>query len=356
MRYIFIVQGEGRGHMTQALTLAGLLRSRGHQIVKVLVGRSPERTLPDFFVRGIGAPVEQFESMNFLPSADNRKANMVGTVLLNSLNLPSYYPSIQFIREAVRTSSADVVLNFYELMAGMTYFFHEIDVPMISIGHQYLFMHRDFGLPRHKFPASYALDFFSRLTSVGSVKHLALSFREMEDDDEHDIIVVPPLLREEVYALETTDGDYLHGYMLNAGFAEDVLSWHKEHPEVPLHFFWDKRGADKVTKVDGTLSFHMIDDREFLSQMAGCHAYASTAGFESVCEAMWMGKPILMVPSHIEQEINAFDAQRSGAGIVSDKFDLSQLLEFSETYIPNENFRKWASQASELIIKELEEF
>ena len=37
----------------------------------------------------------------------------------------------------------------------------------------------------------------------------------------------------------------------------------------------------------------------------GCKAYASTAGFESVCEAMYLGKPILMVPAHIEQDCNA---------------------------------------------------
>ena len=86
MKYIFIVQGEGRGHMTQALTLAGLLRSKGHQIVKVLVGKSPSRKLPDFFMNGINAPVVQFESMNFMPSADNRKPSMVTTVLFNSFN------------------------------------------------------------------------------------------------------------------------------------------------------------------------------------------------------------------------------------------------------------------------------
>lgn len=45
--------------------------------------------------------------------------------------------------------------------------------------------------------------------------------------------------------------------------------------------------------------------------MAGCKAYASTAGFESVCEAMYLGKPILMVPAHIEQDCNAYDAKKA---------------------------------------------
>ena len=354
MKYIFIVQGEGRGHMTQALTLASLLRGRGHDVVKVLVGKSPSRKLPDFFVQEIGAPVRQFESMNFMPSADDRKPSMVGTVLFNSFNMHRYFPSIQLIRDEIRSSEADVVVNFYELLAGMTYFFYELDVPMVSIGHQYLFLHRDFGLPRHKYPGSMALDFFTKLTSVGSVKHLALSFRKMERDYEHNIIVVPPLLRPEVLGLESVEGDYIHGYMLNAGFAKDVREWHQTHPEVPLRFFWDNWDAGKVLKVDDTLSFYQIDDHEFLRQMAGCRAYASTAGFESVCEAMYLGKPILMVPSHIEQEINAFDAVRCGAGVSCDRFDLSRLKDFAEGFKPDPVFHEWVRSASEMIALELE--
>lgn len=49
--------------------------------------------------------------------------------------------------------------------------------------------------------------------------------------------------------------------------------------------------------------------------MAGCRAYATTAGFESICEAMYLGKPVLMVPAHIEQDCNAHDAMRAGAGL-----------------------------------------
>ncbi len=354
MRYLFIVQGEGRGHMTQALTLSKLLRGRGHEIVKVLVGKSPSRLLPDFFVKGMEAPIVQFESMNFMPSADNRKPSMVSTVLFNSFNMHKYYPSMKMIRDEIGSSRIDVVVNFYELLAGMTYFFHGSDVPMVSLGHQYLFLHKDFGLPHINYPGSRGLDFFTKLTSVGSVKHLALSFRPMGPDPEHNIVVVPPLIRQEVLSLTPSEGDYIHGYMLNAGFAKEVADWHKAHPEVPLRFFWDNWDAGKIQKIDETLSFYLIDDKEFLRQMAGCRAYASTAGFESVCEAMYLGKPLLMVPSHIEQEINGFDASRTGAGIVCDGFDLSRLLEFSENFVPYAGFQEWARSASEIFVRELE--
>ena len=49
MKILFIIQGEGRGHLTQALSLRQKLTDEGHQVVGVLVGKSPARRLPDFF-------------------------------------------------------------------------------------------------------------------------------------------------------------------------------------------------------------------------------------------------------------------------------------------------------------------
>ena len=48
MRYLFVVQGEGRGHLTQALSLASILRRQGHEVVKVLVGHTRHRQIPEF--------------------------------------------------------------------------------------------------------------------------------------------------------------------------------------------------------------------------------------------------------------------------------------------------------------------
>ena len=116
----------------------------------------------------------------------------------------------------------------------------------------------------------------------------------------------------------------------------------------------DKADTEEVTKIDETLSFYQIDDIRFLNGMAGCRAYASTAGFESICEAMYLGKPVLMVPAHIEQDCNAYDAMMAGAGIVSDSFDLELLLRFVGRYTPSRNFVSWVRSCERRIILELE--
>ena len=350
MKYLFVVQGEGRGHMTQAITMMELLCSNGHQVVEVLVGRSKARSLPDFFVKNIRAEVKQFDSPNFLPKPDNKRSSVSHSLAYNIRMVPEYWQSIRFIAEEIEQSGADLVINFYEILTGMAYLLMPPHVPYVCIGHQYLFLHKDFVFPDKRILNRMGLLFFTRMTCIRSVRKLALSFRQMESDEERNITVVPPLLRKEVKGLKATDGDFVHGYMVNSGFCENVLSWHRKNPDVPLRFFWDKAGIEKETIVDETLRFHQIDDKAFLRQMAACKAYASTAGFESICEAMYLGKPILMVPAHIEQDCNAFDAVSSGAGIAANNFDIEKLLFFASTYKPSSKFRKWADRSEVMIL------
>ncbi len=379
MKYVFIVQGEGRGHLTQAISMERLLRDNGHEVSAVLVGKSPARKLPSFFEATIHAPVEMFESFNFLPSASNRKASALKTGLYNIFHIAGFIPSIRFISKRLREISPDIVVNFYDILGTVGYRFSRLKAPMICLGHQFLFLHKDFRFPSKGYADHYVLNFFTNMVALGASKILALSFRPMPEDSQRKIKVVPPLLRPAVLGLRHASGDddplvhdggYVHGYMLNSGFSRDVMDWHAVHPEVPLRFFWDKVEEAPVKVVDKTLSFYYLDDEEFLRQMAGCHAYASTAGFESVCEAMYLGKPLLMVPSHVEQKCNAFDATEGykmafrefgdelkeipRPAVASDKFDLDLLLHFADNeYVADKSFPDWARSADSVFLKEL---
>jgi uncharacterized protein (TIGR00661 family) len=352
MRILFVIQGEGRGHLTQALSLRQKLVGEGHEVVGVLVGKSPARRLPAFFLDKIGVPVYPFESPNFLPTAKNKQVNLAVSIVYNLARLPKYLLSVRFINRMIRETEADVVVNFYELLTGFTYFLFRPKALMICIAHQYLFLHPDFKFPDENRLELAMLRFFTRLTAIGAAKKLALSFRKMREYGPEGLIVVPPLLRHEVLDIKPKQGEYLFGYLLNSGFSEEIIDWHKAHPEQELHFFWDRKTETAEFKVDERLSFHQLDDLLFLYYMSGAKAYATTAGFESVCEAMYLGKPILMVPTHIEQACNAYDAALSGAGIVADCFDLDRLSELSKNHSGNMSFRHWVKQADWLILRE----
>jgi len=154
-----------------------------------------------------------------------------------------------------------------------------------------------------------------------------------------------------------------------------------------LHCFWDRPNAETVEAYDDTLTFHQLDDAKFLSMMARCRGLVSTAGFESIAEAMYLGKPVQVVPveGHFEQWCNAFDTVRAGAGIRSRTFDLKRLQQHifrggaesraayryaspapphtapkagvaaaSPVGLPTEAFRAWVTAGREQFVREVE--
>ncbi len=51
---VFIVQGEGRGHMTQAISAFQILEEAGYKIVCTTIGTNKNRFIPPFFYEQIG--------------------------------------------------------------------------------------------------------------------------------------------------------------------------------------------------------------------------------------------------------------------------------------------------------------
>lgn len=359
MRFLFTVQGEGRGHYTQALSLASILRMHGHEVVAVLVGKSDSRQIPPFFIHKIGAPVHEFDSPSFTSFYKQKRPNILIS-MANTISRPFVFrDSIKFVRHKIEELKPDKVINFYEMITGMAYGYYRFDkkmgIEMIAVAHQYVLLSPYYKTSPEQDVKFYFLRMLSRITSTRATKILALSFREMPGAKEKKVVFVPPLLRPEVFALEPSQGDYIHGYMLNTGYFEEVSEWHKKNPTVPLRFFWDKRDAGEITQIDDHFTLTKLNDERFLRSMAGCMGYATTSGFESLCEALYFRKPVLMVPVHVEQEFNAYDASLSGLGVSAKRFKLNLLLDFIPKYAPDENFKEWVHQAGERFINAIVE-
>jgi UDP-N-acetylglucosamine:LPS N-acetylglucosamine transferase len=81
--------------------------------------------------------------------------------------------------------------------------------------------------------------------------------------------------------------------------------------------------------------------------MAECRHVVCTAGFESIGEAAWLGKPLFLVPveNHIEQQLNALDAQQFGIALAGTSFNLDRLADLPER-LPTEKFHAWIDCAS----------
>lgn len=358
MRYLFIVQGEGRGHLTQALSLASILRRQGHEVVKVLVGRTRYRQIPEFFLREIGAPVDTFEAPQFSFKAGDTRVSLAHTVMenLSPRRLEAYVRSVCFIRAQILQYRPDEVVNFYEMLSGLAVKCFRLPVEMVGIGHQYLMLHRSYRQAARRGLGAWLLRQHVRMSALGCSRLLALSFYPMAGDDSRHITIVPPLLRREVLQnSECRRENFILGYIVNNAFAPQIQAWSREHPECELHVFWDNKACPESWKAERNLTFHRVNDKLFLSLMRRCNGYVTTAGFESVCEALFYDKPMMLIPAHIEQQINAADAAASDIAIVSDRFDLNRFVEHMDRPHADETFlyRKWLSMSETVFVDQL---
>lgn len=341
----------------QAIEMKAMLERNGHEVVACMVGKNPARVIPQYFYdRMEGTAIDSFDSPNFVQGVGGKRPSYFNSFIENIIKLPGFSLSMHKLRTTIAQIEPDAIINFYDVMVGISNYLAPMQLPIISIGHQYLFLHKDFEFPSKKSKIELdPLRLFTTVTSVGSCRRLALSFYPMDDDPDHDIVVVPPILRSSVRNIEPRQGQYIHGYMLNSGFADEVQQWHALHPEVEMHFFWDKPDMPETYELQPGLTMHTINDTKFLQSMAGCGGYATTSGFESVCEALYLGKPALLVPVHIEQECNGFDAMKVGAGVVSHHFDIDRLVDIMHDYKPNADFRTWCDEAEQRIISTIED-
>lgn len=312
--------------MTQAIAFSHLLSSQGHELLGVILGKSKRRDVPDFFKREIKVPIHLVESPNFECDGSDKKILIWKTIQVNSLKSRTFWNSLQKIDQVVKEVQPDVILNFYDLLGGIYNFLFRPNPEFWTIGHQYLIEHPDFPFASGRLVEKTLFQINTWITSLGAQKKLALSFFPQAESSAN-IIVVPPLLRKEVKSLRPRQEDFYLAYMVNPGYGKEVMAFAEKYHHLKIKAYWDNKNAAEIEHPLPNLSFFRINDQTFLQDMATCKGLVCTAGFESVCEAMYLGKPVLMIPvaGQYEQACNALDAEASGAGIASENFDFGKL-------------------------------
>ncbi len=344
--------------MTQALALRAILEDAGHHVSAVLLGKSSSRRVPPFFLEKIGAPVTYFDSPNFALDAQQKSVDMGATIVQNVRLGGAFRASIDLIHTTIEAIRPDVIINFFEPLFGAYVLLYRPAAPVVCIGHQYMYHHPVYPFPSGMWAQRIGAKNFTRLSSFGASLKLALSYYPAPSRPR--LAVVPPLLRPEVFEQpldQPVEEPFYLMYLLNQGYADEVIAWHRLHPERRLHCFWDNPQVPEPWDYSSTLTFHPLSDRKFLEMMARCSGLICTAGFESTCEAMYFGKTILAVPvrGHAEQYWNALDLAGFGGGVYAPSFEIERLESARGTLLPPTHiFRAWVDQAPERFLREIE--
>lgn len=359
MKFLFLVQSEGRGHLTQAIVLSKILTSNGHEVIHTFIGQNDRRVVPNYFLEQINSNVESIHSPNFILDKNNRALKLARSIAYNTRFIGIYKKSLEQIHQKVKETKPHAIINFYDILGGFYFrFYHPRKVKHICIGRPFLTNHPDFPFESGRNMEKWLYLLNNIITSQNCDKYLALSFRPYDPIKIKNTVVVPPLLKDEIKAATPIFEDFILGYMVNDGYAEEIISWHEDHKELKIHCFWDRKNMPEAYMPHKNLTFHLINDTLFNDLLQRCKGFISTAGFESICEAMYLKKPVLMVPveGQYEQACNAIDGEIAGAGISSSSFDISKFIDYLPNHTPNNNFNTWIENAESIFLKELSNF
>lgn len=351
---MFSILGEGRGHMTQAIAVKDMVETAGHQVTNVVLGMGERRQVPAFFSSAMKAPITRIPTLDF-SYKDNRKVNLPATLSGIVRNIPTYWRGVQTLKAVVRENRPDVIVNFFEPLTGIYAMTCRSRPPVVGVAHQFMYGHPDYVRAPGLRLQQMGMKCFVRMVGAASTR-VALSLYEGRDLPGKRLTVCPPILRRQLFELQAApNGDFVLVYLLNHGYADQIIQWHEKNPKTRLHCFYDKPGAPPELRHDDTLTFHALDGEKFLRMMAECKFVACTAGFESLGEAAYLGKPLFLVPveNHVEQQINAIDAVRAGLGVADTSFNLDRLAELPER-LDNAGYRAWLKRADSILLETLE--
>jgi len=260
---LFIVQGEGKGHMSQALALKEYLDAAGHTVDAVLLGTGFPEEVPDYFRKVFSDKLRIFRSPWFLRTP-NKKGIYVGrTLLFNLLYSVGYLKEIARIRREIDAIQPDVIFNFYELLGALAMRKTAKRIRKIGLGHHF-YLHLNKTISRmgpswHRI----LLRMHTRMIMKSCDRVLALSFRKEQGSDA--IRVVPPLIRREFREMNHIPGDSYLVYLLQEGYFYDLVRLARSRPGFQADLFTT---LNPDIEIPEGIRIHPFDAKKFSKLMA----------------------------------------------------------------------------------------
>ena len=319
---VYSICGEGRGHATRARAVVDGLRAH-HRVTLFASGCAHE--MLERYCRETGVTLHRIPGLHFEYTRLGRVAlfRTVGAAANFKLSIGRYVRAVQPLLEAIAPDL--VVADFEPILPRAA---RNLGVPFVSFDHQHYLVVSDlsalpFGLRQR---AALAAPFVRALYDWQVATIVSSFYAPPLKKAFADTTLVGTLIRPEIASLRPDRGRHLVAYMRRQASADVLEVLRACGREVRLYGLGPR-------PAEGNLHFHAVDEARFIDDLAGCDAVVSTAGNQLVGEALYLGKPMLVLPEarNFEQAVNGHFLEQSGAGwSVSGQLEAARLGAFLE--------------------------
>ena len=347
MRITYGVFGYGRGHATRAAAILPEL-SRRHELQILAGGDAYDALLTRY-------PVTRVPTLGYVYTQQGRCSEYLTLTrnMWHVLDMLFGGPVFQTVLEAMQDFHPDVVICDAEPWTHRVA--RRLGIPRISFDHFGIMVYCKPRIPWGDRIRS-RRDVFIYRTLMGRPERVIVSSFYDAAARRPGVCVIGPLLRDEVLRVEPARGSHLLVYF-NKGEHQFTPGIERALHEIdlPVRVYGTSRHGS-----DGKLSFRPPSNLPFLEDMASCRAIISTAGNQLVGEAMYLGKPLLVMPENcVEQRLNAAFVEHLGIGRRVRHGDLEvgvvrEFLSHEQAYV--ENIRRQARDGRREALETIERF
>lgn len=316
-RILYGLCGVGRGHTSRGNVIINRLLDSGHEVRIVTWGNGHE-LLPRYF------NIDTIDGWNFSLNSnglDYFHTAVNGAAYFAGKSLKTWKKVCEIIDEF----NPHVAISDFEpyVSAGCNI----KNIPLISLDHSHIISACQIECPEN-WAAQYGInDRFCRMVAMNA-RHFFITsfyFPGLKESFKHKTTLTGPVLRPEILCREPDDRNHLLVYISNSCIRNDLLPILQNLDiEVIAYGFYDYAGRK------GNITFKEPSFNEFIDDLAGSTAVIANAGYNLICESLYLGKPVYSIPinGQFEQMANAYYLQKNQYGIYDFHPDKQRLNTF----------------------------
>lgn len=331
-RIIYALSGQGRGHSSRVMAVSQELRQRGHEVIFCCGGTAME------VLRSRNETIIPVPSLRQVVEGNELK--MFRTLWRNGRRIFGMNKIVDNLVEEFRNFGPDLIITDFEAFSPRAA--ARLDIPVMSFNHQEVVTRTDYQVPAQCKVQALSTSTAINLVAPGNAVHTLLtSFYFPPLKDPSNTTLVGPVIRPEVMQLEPTIGDHFLVYFNQPGALEYVLDEFEATGERYIVYNFPE---DRWSSSFKNIEFKQPSIDGFLEDLASCRGIICTAGYTLISEALYVGKPIIVLPNRgiFEQTLNAHFLVESGLGdaVIHEKLNSKHLLDFVSSSCVEKNYRR----------------
>jgi uncharacterized protein (TIGR00661 family) len=301
VRIVYGVQSTGRGHLSRLLGLKPLFDRDGHELFVIISGYYDP---PDYVFDALAdVRTECFRGLSMVEDGAGGVSKR-GTMKAFAGHLPGLFESFYRAHGMISEFNPDLIVSDFDPITGSP--FVAPGTFKVGIGNEAILSHAAAVRPPKARLDRLNVNVIRKLFTSGVDVLLGCHFYPLDES------CLPPILRPEVPSAVVENHGHLVVYHAFRGLLAPILDYAKRHSDRSIIIY----GDSPPTPPSPENVRYECDPTRFIEDLATCDAYVGTAGFQSICEAFFFGKKIVVQPiaSQYEQLWNAAQLEMHGMG------------------------------------------